>query len=67
MIVSQLLAVEFDQVCIKPQLRRAEANQFLEEPDEGNSSRRRLGRHAPRHIRTLKVLLLGLMQTEFCR
>jgi len=24
-------AVEFDQPCIKPQLRRAEANQFLEE------------------------------------
>ena len=24
-------AVEFDQLCIKPQLRRAEANQFLEE------------------------------------
>jgi hypothetical protein len=41
-------AVEFDQPCIKPQLRRAEANQFLEEleglllretieePDEGD-------------------------------
>jgi MGT family glycosyltransferase len=26
-----------------------------------------LGRHAPRHIRTLKVLLRGPMQTEFCR
>jgi hypothetical protein len=24
-------AVEFDQLCIKPQLSRAEANQFLEE------------------------------------
>ena len=24
-------AVEFDQPCIKPQLRRAEANQFLQE------------------------------------
>jgi hypothetical protein len=24
-------AVEFDQPCIKPKLRRAEANQFLEE------------------------------------
>jgi hypothetical protein len=23
-------AVEFDQLCIKPQLRRAEANQFVE-------------------------------------
>ena len=41
-------AVEFDQLCIKPQLRCAEANQFLqeleglllreavEEPDEGD-------------------------------
>jgi len=41
-------AVEFDQPCIKPQLRRAEANKFLEElewlllreatqePDEGD-------------------------------
>jgi hypothetical protein len=44
-------AVEFDQLCIKPQVRRAEANQFLEEleglllretieePDEGGPDR----------------------------
>ena len=24
-------SVEFDQLCVKPQLRRAEANQFLKE------------------------------------
>jgi hypothetical protein len=47
-MVSCRLRLGFDQLCIKPQLRRAEANQFLEEleglllretiekPDEGD-------------------------------
>jgi hypothetical protein len=42
-------AVEFDQLCIKPQLRCAEANQFLGEPEglllRGND--RRAGRRRP--------------------